>query len=317
MRVDEPADLLLLGRSQDDADLHRRAARTVKRLVGVALSGDALDTDGHRDDDNEEVLPDSTFVVTDGAQTYQATFIPVPNGGDPLLMFVNELPPKGTDLWVVRSNLRAPDVSQLGFGEPGVICFKPGTMVATPSGLKPVQFIQPDDIILTKDNGPQKIVWRGERRMTGARLFAMPHLRPVRLCADALGGGIPDAELLVSPEHQVVLRGPSARRLFNEPEVLVQAKELVNGHTIWVDKAVREVTYIRLMFEQHQIIWANGVETESFHSAGTSLEMVVEPQRKTLLNLFLDLAEDPLDYGPFARRRLNHSEATLLLHDVA
>lgn len=313
-RVDGPSDLLCLGQSKDDADLHRRAAKTVHRLVGTALSKVAPEP---LVGDDYTTLKDGSFTLTDGAQTYLATLIDVPGASHPLLMFVNELPPKGADLWVVRCNLPKPKPAPRGFGEPGVICFTPNTMVATINGLRPVQDIRPDDVLLTKDNGPQKIVWQGHRRMTGARLFAMPELRPIRLRADALGGGIPDAELLVSPEHQVVLRGQAARRLFNETEVFVQAKELVNDNTIWVDHAIREVTYIHLMFEEHQVIWANGVETESFHPAATSLDMVDPAQRQGLLDVLPTVADSPMDYGAFARRRLTGSEAAILLHDAA
>ncbi|WP_420862769.1 Hint domain-containing protein [Algirhabdus cladophorae] len=315
VRVDGPSDVLCLDQSKDDTILHQRAAKTVHRLVGRVLPTSA--DSPVPSDRSEDILKDSSFMVTDGAQTYRATIIDVPGSKRPLLMFVNELPPKGTDLWVVRCDIPQVEPSPRGFGEPGVICFTPGTMVATASGLRPVETISPDDVLLTKDNGPQKIIWRGHRRMTGARLFAMPHLRPVRLRADALGGGIPDAELLVSPEHQVVLRGTAARRLFNETEVLVQAKELVNDHTIWIDTAIREVTYIHLMFEQHQVIWANGVETESFHPASTALDMIDPSQRQGLKDILPDVAEYPMEYGAFARRRLTPSEAAILLHDAA
>ena len=53
--------------------------------------------------------------------------------------------------------------------------------------------------------------------------------------------------------------------LFNTPEVLVAAGDLANGRTILPDATVREVTYIHLMLANHQVLWANGVETESFH----------------------------------------------------
>jgi len=315
VRVDGPSDLLCLGRSEDDVTLHRKAAKTVHRLVGRVLADDGPFIAERADD--PDVIQDGTFTLTDGAQTYLATLIDVPGSKQPLLMFVNELPPKATDLWVVRCNLPKPKSMVPSFDEPGVICFTPGTLVSTANGLVPVQDIRPDDVLLTKDNGPQKIVWQGQRKMTGARLFAMPHLRPVRLRADALGGGIPDAELLVSPEHQIVLRGQAARNLFNEPEVFVQAKELVNDKTIWVDQNIREVTYIHLMFEQHQVIWANGVETESFHPAATCLDMVDPSQRQGLLDLVPELENNPMEYGAFARRRLTPSEAAILLHDAA
>ena len=116
----------------------------------------------------------------------------------------------------------------------------------------PVQDLREGDYVLTRDNGPQEILWIGRRRMSGARLFAMPKLRPIRFSAGALGIERPEQELLVSPEHRMLIRGPAVRALFNTPEVLVAASELVNGTTIRSDVNLREVTYIHLMLANHQ-----------------------------------------------------------------
>jgi len=206
-------------------------------------------------------------VVTDGAQSYTITLIEVGRGAQPLLMFLDEIPPKGADLWVVHQNLDrvagGPNENEQG----GVICFTPGTRIRTPDGLKLVEDLREGDLVQTKDNGAQEIMWKGARRMTGARMFAMPHLRPIRIRAGALGIERPDEELLVSPNHRMLIQGPEAVALFNTPEILVAAKDLINGKTISVDVTVPEVTYIHMLLSDHQILWANGVETESFHPA--------------------------------------------------
>ena len=148
----------------------------------------------------------------------------------------------------------------------------------------------------------------------GARLFAMPRLRPIRVGASALGIGRPDAALLVSPEHRVLVKGDVARALFNTPEVLVMARDLVNNDTVAVDLASREVTYIHVLLEQHEIVWANGVETESFHPASAALSTLGEVDRARLLAAHPELEFDPHTYGRFARRSLSPSEAAILTH---
>lgn len=309
VRVDGPKDILLLEQSEGQADLHRRAARMVQKLVGTALNMSAPN-----DDETDEWINNS-FVLTDGARSFVATMVHIGAGKPPLLMFLNDLPPRGPELWVVSSTLAPNPVHRTGDDTGGVICFTPGTLIETEVGEMPVELLTEGDRILTKDNGPQPIVWRGHRRMTGARLFAMPHLRPVRIKANALSQDVPDQDLLVSPEHQIVLRGQTAKRLFNETEVLVPAKELINGRSIMIDHAVREVTYIHLMLEHHQVLWANGIETESFHPSNTSLDMVAEDQRETLYERFPMLRDAPDAYGAFARRSLNKSEVAILAHD--
>jgi len=115
--------------------------------------------------------------------------------------------------------------------------------------------------------------------MTGARLFAMPKLRLIRIAGNALGFDRPDADLLVSPEHRMLISGAAAQSLFNTSEVLVTAKDLINGSTITVDLQVREITYIHVLLDQHQIVWANGLETESFHPALAALATLDEKDR--------------------------------------
>lgn len=169
----------------------------------------------------------------------------------------------------------------------------------------------------TKDNGAEEIQWIGSRRMSGARLFAMPHLRPIRIRAGALGVERPDEELLVSPEHRMLVEGEIAQALYNTPEVLVSAKDLVNGRNITIDLAVREVTYVHLLLPRHQVLWANGVETESFHPASASLQALDDEDRKRLLEYNPTLEFEPQTYGGSARRNLSASEAAILQHEAA
>ena len=75
--------------------------------------------------------------------------------------------------------------------------------------------------MLKRDNGAQMVLWRGERRITGARLHAMPHLRPIRFRQNVVGHNRPAQDLLVSPHHRMLVKGAAARALFNAAEVLV------------------------------------------------------------------------------------------------
>ena len=99
VRVDGQADLLILEGPEGEAEMRQRAARMVRRLVGAAIGGATRADDG--DDTAEEVI-DRGFIVTDGRQTHTVTVIPVPDTGARLLMFVGDIPPADTDLWVVR-----------------------------------------------------------------------------------------------------------------------------------------------------------------------------------------------------------------------
>ncbi|WP_322866366.1 Hint domain-containing protein [Aquicoccus sp. G2-2] len=313
VRVDGPSELLRLEQADGERNIHKRAARMVHRLVGAAVTNTARLEDVVVDSS----LRDDSFIVSDGAQSYTVTIIDVGAGQPPLLMFVDEIPPKDHALWVVHQSYTTVtrDPAQPDAG--GVICFTPGTRINTPDGPRAVETLREGDRVLTKDNGAQEIQWIGARRMTGARLFAMPRLRPVRFRPGALGIERPDQELVVSPEHRLVVSGDVARALFNTDEVLVQARDLINGRTVVVDGKLKQVTYVHLLLPAHQIVWANGVETESFHPANTALSTLSDTDRARLLQYFPEFETNPRGYGASARRNLTDSEAAILMHDAA
>jgi hypothetical protein len=313
VRVDGPNELLRLDMAEGDAVNRKRAARMVRRLVGAAMSN----TQDLGAVDVPEPIMDTGFVVTDGLRSYTVTIIEVAGDAPPLLMFLDEIPPRDTEMWIVHHSLEGMRGASTGPASGGVICFTPGTRIETPEGPRLVEELREGDHVQTRDSGAQEIQWIGSRHMTGARLFAMPRLRPIRVGASALGTGRPDAALLVSPEHRVLVKGDVARALFNTPEVLVMARDLVNNDTVAVDLASREVTYIHLLLPSHQIIWANGVETESFHPASTALSTLTEVDRARLLALNPTLEYEPHVYGGYARRCLNGSEAAILAHEAA
>ena len=311
VRVDGPHDVLRLDKADGNEALRRRAARMVHRLVGAALDDTPLTP---TDPDDLQGLSDNSFVVTDGGKSYTVTLIDVGPRKPPLLMFVDDIPPRNTDLWVVHHTLNTAPGDGMGAGAGGVICFTPGTLIDTPDGPRLIEELREGDKVSTKDNGAQDIQWIGSRRMTGARLFAMPRLRPVRIATGALGVERPDQELLVSPEHRMLIEGPVARDLFNAHEVLVAAKDLINGTTISVDLKAREVTYVHLLLPRHEVLRANGVETESFHPANTALSTLDDVDRTRLLDRLPELEFDPHTYGTYARRNLSTSEAAILRH---
>ena len=316
IRVDGPASLLRLEDADMQEDSRKRAARAVRRLVGVALG--TTPARQQAADDAAMLSDDYAIIVSDGLKTYTLTLIPVGQGAQPLVMFSGPVPPRQRDLWVVHHNLgNQAQSNPMGPASGGVICFTPGTMVQTPQGPRPVEALREGQQVNTKDSGPQDILWIGQRRMTGARLFAMPHLRPVRVRAGAFGIERPDQELVLSPEHRLLVTGPSARALFNTPEVLVRAADLVNGRTVVVDTAMREVTYIHLMLPAHHVVWANGVECESFHPASTALSTLSDADRQRLFALQPMLEHETSSYGGFARRSLSATDAAILLHKAA
>lgn len=143
-------------------------------------------------------------------------------------------------------------------------CFTPGTRIATPGGLRLIEELQPGDLVATMDNGAQPIRWIGRTRLPGAVLARTPDFRAIVVARGALGPGAPDRDMRLSPQHRVLLADWRAEYFFGEPEILVPVRKLVNGTTVRVDDTPGDVTYLHLLFDRHEILWSDGLPSESY-----------------------------------------------------
>lgn len=184
-------------------------------------------------------------------------------------------------------------------------CFTLGTLIETPAGEVPVETLRAGDLVTTLDNGPQPVRWIGHRRVQGRGRFA-----PVRFAQGAVGNRRP---LLVSPQHRMLVRGWRAELLFGEPELLVAALHLVDGDRV-TRQPQREVDYVHLMFDRHEIVVSEGAPTESFNPGATVLRDD-DAMRRELLSLFPEMdVRRPATFRCMARPTLRGREARSLLH---
>lgn len=202
-----------------------------------------------------------------------------------------------TDIFTVRMR----DTSGLGSGQTdtrnvtitinGVACFVAGTLIDTPDGARPIQTLEPGDLVLTHEGEARPIRWVGGRVVTTPELEANPKLRPVRIRAGALGAGLPLRDLLVSRQHRILVRSKIAERIFGTPEVLVPAIRLVQLEGISVETAVTQVGYFHLLFDRHEVVLSEGAPSESLFAGHEALKTVGAAARQEILTLFPDLAE--------------------------
>lgn len=191
----------------------------------------------------------------------------------------------------------------LNVADLGPPCFVAGTFIETPEGSCLVENLRAGDWVVTLDKGPQQVRWRGKRSVVGVGDFA-----PIRFAKGAMGN---DAPLLVSPQHRMLVEGWRAQLLFGEDEVLVAAKHLVNADTIHV-LPMREVSYHHFLFDGHEIVFANGAPSESFHPGETILDGDVE-LRAEIAALFPELGEIGKGWDrTFARPVIKSFEARAL-----
>ena len=164
---------------------------------------------------------------------------------------------------------------QLTFENVGVVCFAAGTRIATAKGDVPVEDLQPGDLVRTLDHGLQPLRWIGSRHVDAAEMERNPKLRPIRIPLRATGLDDQTADLILSPQHRVMVASRIAKRMSGQDEVLVPAVKLVGSLGIARAEDISEVTYYHLLFDRHEVVFSNGVPSES---------LLLGPQARKSLN---------------------------------
>jgi hypothetical protein len=144
-----------------------------------------------------------------------------------------------------------------------VVCFAKGTMIEADIGPVAVETLTIGAMVHTVDHGPQPVRWIGSMRIDGPTLAAQVRLRPISIAAGALGEGIPSTDLVVSPQHRILMRSKIAMRMFERLEVFVPAKLLTVLPGITCECPEEGVEYHHVLFDRHEVLIANGAESES------------------------------------------------------
>jgi hypothetical protein len=183
------------------------------------------------------------------------------------------------------------------------VCFAQGTRIITRKGALRIEDLRVGDKVLTRDNGFKEIRWIGNSSVAAYGKFAPILFRP-----GALGN---QTELLLSAEHRVLLTGWECELLTGETETLIAAKHLVND-TLIERRVGGLITYYHMLFDQHEIVFANGVACESFYPNAMAMKALDKPSCDEVVALFPEL--HPLQHeAPVAARKiLRKHEAQLV-----
>ena len=177
--------------------------------------------------------------------------------------------------------------------------FARGTRIGTPSGDALIEDLAPGDPVLTHDRGPQPVRWIGARRVK-----ATGDLAAVMIRKGALGN---DRDLLVGPGLRMLMCDWRVELMFGEPEVLATARHLVGGDSIHLHEG-GAVELFHILFNNHEIVTANGALSESFHPGEHGLRWLAKDAREFIYRSFPQLRANPQAYGPLARVALQGHE---------
>ncbi|MEL6682820.1 MAG: Hint domain-containing protein [Pseudomonadota bacterium] len=194
------------------------------------------------------------------------------------------------------------------------VCFADGTAIRTPHGERRVEDLRPGDQLVTLDHGVQEVAWVFGKTWSPIDVAISHNLCPVRISKGSLGNGLPERHLRLSRQHRVLVKGQIARRMFDAPEVLIPAKDLLGLPGVSLEMPTRDVTYYHIMLSRHEVLFADGAPCESLYLGSQAIEAIPAGQLDELLTVLgltrRDLtrlcerrtAARPIVQGPRARQ---------------
>ncbi|MDN5786262.1 Hint domain-containing protein [Pseudorhodobacter sp.] len=164
------------------------------------------------------------------------------------------------------------------------ISFERGTMITLGNGSqRPIEALSPGDRILTRDHGPKPLRWVGNVTLRAVGAYA-----PVIIPAGVLGN---DRDLVVSQHHRMFLYQRNKSGGMPQAEILVQAKHLVDHENIFLRES-GYVDYFSLIFDDHEIIYAEGIPAESLMVTDATLSRLPPRLAAEVKELFPDLSQN-------------------------
>ncbi len=150
------------------------------------------------------------------------------------------------------------DAARLRMAQIACVSFSRDTRITLATGeQRSVQELQVGDRVLTRDDGAQELRWIGRLTMRAVGEFA-----PIRISAGTLNNA---GDLMVSPDHRLFIYQRHDHIGAGRPELLVRARHLVNGDTVKIVEG-GFVDYFQLLFDSHQIIFAEGISAETMQA---------------------------------------------------
>jgi len=245
-------------------------------------AGDSLNVSGLSDVGN-------ALTNQDGTVTADEVIVSGGGGSDQTLTFPSGESVTVPDGTVDTSTPSTQFASLVAMGVPP--CFAPGTRILTATGEMPVEDLSPGDLIATADHGLRPLRWIGRRiEKFSARTDAQ---KPIELKAGSMGNGLPRRDLIVSPLHRMVLDGRFVHQLHKVSEVLAPAKALVKRPDIRRMQGKKQITYYSLLFDRHEVIFAEGAATESFRPGPIAMGSFEAHIKEQVFAIYPLLREDP------------------------
>lgn len=242
------------------------------------------------------------FMSTDGEVV---TALTLQTGPALLLLPLNPMR-LATEYTLIAVN---PDVTELRITELITGCFAPGARVTLgDGGLCPVEALSIGQTVRTRDHGPQPLRWIGRVTTRAHGPFA-----PVTFPSGSLGNL---GTLTVGPLQRIFLYQRGEARMGTQAEVLVQAQYLVDGRRV-LQRESGFVEYYSLVFDQHQIIYVEGIPVESMLVSRATRERLPATLAQDLAGRFPQLNQHAHFAQDIPPEKVTPAQRAAILRDKA
>ena len=185
-------------------------------------------------------------------------------------VFISEYPANPLDGLAIQSislvSLNTSNASGINQGASNVqgatiVCFALGTLIATRTGEVAVETLVVGDLVMTLDHGLQPIRWN---RFHDCPLDGVEQSqKPMPFAAGSQGERVPEQDLIVSPNHRILVGGGGQLAIDFAEEALVAAKALIPLAGVRHMAGKRRITWVHFACDRHEVVTANGCLTES------------------------------------------------------
>ncbi|MEL7256977.1 MAG: Hint domain-containing protein [Pseudomonadota bacterium] len=163
--------------------------------------------------------------------------------------------------------------------------------VRTPLGGRRIEMLNPGDMVVTRNNGlqPVRMIWSWT--VTADEMRAHPELAPIRLKTRAIGPMMPGRDLRMASGHRVLIPGYRIAGSEDSQGCLMRVDGVAhNSDKAFAERTAEEVTYYNVVFDQHEVITAEGLPVESFLPSPKALNLLDVSAQQTLKELFPELS---------------------------
>ncbi|WP_281969240.1 Hint domain-containing protein [Roseovarius nanhaiticus] len=186
-------------------------------------------------------------------------------------------------------------------------CIAPGAMIATPTGSTEIAALKTGDLVETQDHGAVPLAWVGRRSLD---LTNHASGKPILIKAASFGNQRPRRDLVLSPDHRVLVDDPACVWLFGTSEVLAPSKGLASLPRIREMRGRQHIEYVTLFTERHEIIFADGLAVETLYPGPQALRRLGALGRAAILSTCPALRHQSASVVyPSARRLLSVRES--------